>query len=106
MGFNFGAFAGGTADGIATGSTLADQQLSRQLKQQQLQEYLNAQAAQRAFTNVAIPGADAMPGTPQQLGSGTPTMMQLPIIGPVARGLQSAGNSFMDLFSSPSGGGG
>lgn len=98
MGFNFGAFGSGMSEGIQTGSTLADQQLSRQLKNQQLQEYLNAQAAQRAFTNVSIPGANAMPGTPQQPGSGTPTLAQLPIVGPLVRGAQSAGNAFSDFF--------
>lgn len=100
---NFGALAGGTADGIQAGSTLADQALSRHLKQQQLQEYLNAQAGQRAFTNMAIPGMGAMPGTPQQPGSGLPTMMQLPIVGPIARGFQDAGNAFGDLLGFGSG---
>lgn len=100
---NFGALAGGAADGLQSGSVLADQALSRQLKQQQLQEYLNAQAGQRAFTNMAIPGMSAMPGTPQQPGSGLPTMAQLPILGPISRGLESAGNAFGDLlgFGSP-----
>ena len=95
---NFGALAGGMSEGIGQGSTLADQALSRQLKQQQMQEYLNAQAATRAFTNMAIPGANAMPGTPQQPGSGLPTMAQLPIIGPIARGMEGVGNAFGDLL--------
>lgn len=104
MGFNIGAFGSGLSEGIGQASTLQDQQLSRQLKQQQLQEYMNAQAGQRAFTNVAMPGANAMPGTPENPGSGWPTMAQLPVIGPIAQGIQDAGSSFMDLFGGGQGG--
>jgi hypothetical protein len=115
MAFNVGGFGSGFSEGMQNASVLSDQALSRQLKQQQLQEYLNAQAAQRAFTSMAIPGMGAMPGTPQQPGSGTPTLAQLPIIGPIAQGVEGVGNAFGELLgfgggsggpSGPSGGGG
>lgn len=98
MGFNIGALAGGISDGWSAGVDLRSKDLQQQLTQHQLQEYQNAQAAQRAFTNMLIPGAQPMPGTPQQPGSGLPTMAQLPIIGPISRGIESAGQAFGDFF--------
>lgn len=98
MGFNFGALAGGMADGWQAGVDLTSKGMQQQLTANQLQEYANAQAAQRAFTNMLIPGAQPMPGTPEQPGSGLPTMAQLPIIGPIARGVQGAGQAFGDLL--------
>lgn len=100
MGFNFGAFGSGLSEGIGQGVSIQDQQLSRQLKQQQLQEYLNNQAAQRAMTNVAMPGASAMPGTPGNPGSGTPLLAQMPFLGPIVRGFQGAGDMFKNFLPS------
>lgn len=94
MGFNLGAFAGGTADGMQAGSKLANDSMARTLTQQQIQDYQNAQVAQSAFANMLMPGMTPMPTMTQPGGAGLPAMAQMPILGPISRGIDAIGDFF------------
>lgn len=83
MGFNFGAFAGGAADGITAGSNLADQMQQRQVRQAQLDALKNGQLGQQAYTNSMIPGATPVPAGAGASPGIVPILQQMPLIGQI-----------------------
>lgn len=88
MGFNFGALAGGMAEGIESGVNLRDQILARQLKQAQLNAFNNNNLGQQAWTNAQIPGMTPMPQGANPGGGGViPILQQLPLVGQLGQEL-------------------
>lgn len=80
MGFNFGAFAGGAAEGITSGSNLADQMQQRRLREAQLNAFNASNLGEQAFTNAMIPGMSAMPQG-ANAGGQQPLLSRIPFIG-------------------------
>jgi BMFP domain-containing protein YqiC len=88
MGFNFGAFAGGAAQGIQAGSNLADQMQQRQLRQAQLNSFNNNNLGEQAYYSSQIPGATPVPeGMHQGQGGIVPILSQMPVVGQIGREL-------------------
>lgn len=87
MGFNFGAFAGGAADGIESGSKLADERRTRALRDAQLGAFNAGQQGQQAWVNSMIPGAQPMPQGAGGQGGVVPILSNMPIIGQLGREL-------------------
>lgn len=86
MGFNFGAFAGGAARGIESGSNLADQMQMRKLRQAQMNAFDASNLGKQAFTNSMIPGMTPMPQGAGATGVMS-TLERLPLVGQIGREL-------------------
>lgn len=87
MGFNFGAFAGGAADGMATGSQMADQMQQRKLRQAQMNALTNGQLGEQAYVQSMMPGAVPMPQGGNDQGGIVPMLSQMPVVGAIGREL-------------------
>lgn len=86
MGFNFGAFAGGMANGIESGVQVSDQMQQRALREAQLKALTSGQLGEQAYVQSLMPGGTPMPQGANQQGI-VPMLSKLPVVGAIGREL-------------------